>query len=101
MAAWDRALIAVAPSVWPEPLGTVAIEAASRGVAMIATAPSGMEDILGEGAGLLIPQGDVDALAQAIQSLLDDPRRRHELGRKGRERAAAFAAERPNSWPNP
>ncbi len=93
MAAWGRAMIAVAPSVWPEPLGTVAIESASRGIPTIATAPSGMEDVLGEGGGVLIAQGDVEALARALQSLIDDPRYREEIARQGQLRAAPFAAE--------
>jgi glycosyltransferase involved in cell wall biosynthesis len=39
-----------------------------------------------EGAGVLVPAGDEVALAKALVDLLDDPQRRAELGRVGRDR---------------
>lgn len=36
--------------------------------------------------GLLVPPGDPAALATAVKQLLADPRRRREMGRRGRER---------------
>jgi glycosyltransferase involved in cell wall biosynthesis len=93
IAAWDRALFGVAPSVWPEPLGTVALEGASCGKAVIATFPGGMVDVLGDGAGILVPQGDATALADAMRLLIDDPARREDIGRKARQRSVAFQAD--------
>jgi glycosyltransferase involved in cell wall biosynthesis len=93
MKAWGRALIGVAPSVWPEPLGTVTVEGIMQGLPMIATVPSGMVDVLGDGVGVLVRQGDARALAEAMRSLISDPARRAELSRAGRARAAAFEAE--------
>jgi glycosyltransferase involved in cell wall biosynthesis len=94
MEALERAMIAVFPSLWPEPFGIVAMEAASRGTATIATAPSGTVDVLGNGAGILVPQGDSRALADALSGLIGDPARRAELGRRAKARAAALTAER-------
>ena len=37
--------------------------------------------------GLLFPEGDADALARALEELLDSPERARELGRSARERA--------------
>jgi glycosyltransferase involved in cell wall biosynthesis len=93
MASWDRAMLGVVPSILPEPLGTVSIEGISRGVPVIATAPSGMSDVLGDGAGILVPHGDAGALAEAMQSLIADPKLREALSRKGRERSETFQAE--------
>ncbi len=93
MEAWRRACIGVVPSVWPEPLGTVSIEGIMQGTSMIATEPSGMVDTVGDGAGVLVPQGDPVALAEAMQALIDDPARRRELERAGKARAAQFDAE--------
>jgi len=92
-AAMDRALVLVAPSLLPEPLATVAVEGISRGLPTIATVPSGLRDVLGDDAGILVPQGNVDALAAAMQSIIDDPELRGRLRRAGPVRAERFQAE--------
>ena len=93
MEVWRRALIGVMPSVWPEPLGTVAVEGITQGVPVVATIPGGAIDVLGGAVGVLVPQGDAGALANAIQSLIDHPDRREALIRAGLEQAQAFQAE--------
>jgi glycosyltransferase involved in cell wall biosynthesis len=93
MEGWRRAMLGVVPSVWPEPLGTVSAEGISHGVPMIATVPSGMVDVVGDGVGILVPQGDVAALAEAMQSVIDDPGRREAMARAGRTRSREFQAE--------
>jgi glycosyltransferase involved in cell wall biosynthesis len=45
-----------------------------------------------EGAAVLVPPGDVDALAEAVNALLEDPQRRATMGRNGRERIAGELA---------
>src|SRR5437763_12241828 len=88
MAAWDRALLGVFPSVWPEPLGGVVYEAMSRAKAVIGTRPSGHTDLIVHGeSGLVVPAGDVDALARALQALLTDAPLRERLGRAAAHRA--------------
>jgi len=42
-----------------------------------------------DGAGIVVPPGEVDAFATAILNLVDDPEMRRELGAKGREYATA------------
>jgi glycosyltransferase involved in cell wall biosynthesis len=92
--AWERALFGIAPSLLPEPLGTVVCEAMSCGRAVIGTAHGGHPDIITHGVnGLLIPPGDSVALANAMQSLLEDPARRHRLGTAARAVGRRFAAE--------
>jgi glycosyltransferase involved in cell wall biosynthesis len=93
MAAWSRAMVGVAPSVWPEPLGTVTVEGITQGTPMIATVPSGMIDVLGDGAGILVEQGDASALADALGSLIASPERRAALSAAARERAKRFEPE--------
>jgi len=92
MAAWDRALFGVMPSLWPEPFGATVAEAMNRGKPVIGTTLGGHIDMIGDSAGLLVPQGDVDALQAAMETLIRDPQRRAEYGRAGRERARSFAA---------
>jgi glycosyltransferase involved in cell wall biosynthesis len=93
MAAWDRCLFGVLPSLWAEPLGSVVYEGMSRGKAVIGTTPGGHTDMIVDGeTGFLVPAGEVDALAAAMQRLIDDPARRETFGRAGRVRSRWFTA---------
>ncbi len=58
-----------------ESFGTVLVEALASGTPVVATRCGGPEDIVNERVGLLIPKGNVDALASAIDRVL---RRRAE-----------------------
>lgn len=61
----------VAPSLWAEPLGLVALEAIVRGVPVIASAVGGFAETVEEGvSGLLVPNGDIPALAGAMSSIV-------------------------------
>jgi glycosyltransferase involved in cell wall biosynthesis len=95
MAAWDRALLGVVPSVGAETFGNVVTEAMSRGRAVVASRLGGIVDIIEDGrSGLLVPPGDAPALGEAVQRLLDDPALRASLGAAARERVELFAAAR-------
>ncbi len=94
LAAWDRCLFGVLPSLWAEPLGSVVYEGMSRGKAVIGTTPGGHTDIIIDGeVGLLVPTGDVPALRDAMQLLLTDPALRERYGRAGRVRSKLFTAQ--------
>ncbi|CAG0927116.1 Alpha-maltose-1-phosphate synthase [Thermoflexales bacterium] len=93
MAAWDRSLFGVTPSLGAEPLGSVVYEGMSRGKAVIGTTPGGHADMIRDGeTGLLVPAGDVEALTQAMQKLLAHPEQREQMGLAARERARLFTA---------
>jgi glycosyltransferase involved in cell wall biosynthesis len=93
MAAWERALFGVIPSLWPEPLGSVVYEGMSRGKALIGTKPGGHTDmIVHEQTGLLVPQGDASALAAAMARLAGDGELRERLGQAAQVRAQQFTA---------
>jgi glycosyltransferase involved in cell wall biosynthesis len=95
LAAWDLALFGVAPSVLAEPLGNVIHEAMSRGRAVIGTTPSGHSDMIRDGrSGLLVPAGNVVALAEAMERLATNHALRDSLGRAARDDAEAFSAGR-------
>lgn len=94
MAAWERALFGVFPSVVPEALGNVVHEAMSQGRAVVGTRPGGHVDMIEEGkTGMLLPSGDVQALADAMRRLLSAPQLRERMGEAGRLRAASFTSE--------
>jgi glycosyltransferase involved in cell wall biosynthesis len=61
------------------------IEAAMAGRPIVATAVGGVPDVVGPGAGYVLPGGDVDAIAEALTALVDDRALRERLG------AAAYA----------
>lgn len=91
--AWERALFGVTPSLWPEPFGSVVHEAMSRGRAVIGTTPGGHEDMIEPGrTGLLVPGGDVAALAAAMRALIDDHELRERLGVEALLRSERFTA---------
>lgn len=77
----DRAAVCVHASPVPEPFGQVVVEAMVRGVPVVATRAGGVEEILdddehdGDGGalGLLVPPGDVAAIAAAVRQVLTMP----------------------------
>lgn len=77
-----------ATATWVETSGAVVLEAMARGVAVVGTA-SGIVPELVEDAGTVVPVDDPDALAAALQELLDHPERRGELAAAGRRRVLA------------
>jgi glycosyltransferase involved in cell wall biosynthesis len=77
----------VVPSTWQEPLALVVAEALACGVPVIATAVGGLTEMVIDGVnGLVVPPGDVDALARALDRVAGDRGFAHELRRSSRER---------------
>lgn len=84
-----RALDVLAmPSRW-EGFGLALVEGLAAGLPCVATAVDSLPGVLGD-AGLLVPPGDVAALAAALGRLLDEPELRADLARRGPERARRF-----------
>jgi glycosyltransferase involved in cell wall biosynthesis len=91
LAACERCLFGVMPSVLAEPFGAVVCEVMGRGKPVIGTAPGGHADMIVDGeSGFLVPRGDVTALAAAMRTLASDPELRKRLGAAARVRAARF-----------
>lgn len=83
------ATVAVIPSVWQEAFGLSVIEAMAAGRPVIASAVGGIPEIVEDGiTGLLVPPGDVEALADAMLDLLQDAERARSLGEAARRRVA-------------
>ena len=83
--------VAVVTSDW-EARQLFAQEALHAGVPLVTTAVGGLPDLLGD-AAVLVPAGDVDAIATAVADLLADPARRDDLRRRGTARAAQWPTE--------
>jgi len=76
-------------------------DAMALGRPIVSTAVSMIPEIL-DGCGVLVPPGDVVALAAALRRLLDAPASAAELGRRARERCHehySFAAARASLFP--
>jgi glycosyltransferase involved in cell wall biosynthesis len=83
------ATVFVLPS-YVEGMPMALLEAMSWGLPVIATPVGGVPEIVThEVNGLLVPPGDVEALAAAIVRLMSDPQLRERLGRAARDTVAA------------
>jgi phosphatidylinositol alpha-1,6-mannosyltransferase len=73
-----------------EGFGIVFLEAAATERPVVAARAGGIPDAVAHGiTGVLVPAGDAPALGAELATLLGDPARRAELGRRGRERVLA------------
>jgi glycosyltransferase involved in cell wall biosynthesis len=93
---FDSAWVQIVPSIWVEAQGSVATEAMIRGTAIVASRIGGLAEIVQHGrTGLLVPPGDVDALAEALKQILQNRELAEQMGQAGREYALAhFNRER-------
>lgn len=81
----------VVPSVWSDPCPTVVLEAMAAGRPVVAAASGGIVDMVLDGVtGVLVPPGDVPALARGIELVLSDPHCSRAFGVAGRNRAREF-----------
>jgi glycosyltransferase involved in cell wall biosynthesis len=84
---YRAAAVSVIPSL-EEGFGIPAAEAMGCEVPVVASDAGGLPEVVEDGVtGLVVPRGDADALARAIQTLLTDPERRRVMGQAGRARA--------------
>lgn len=69
-----------------EGLPTVALEAAAAGKPVVTTNATGAVDaVLNRRTGIIVPVGDADALREALETLLTNPKLRTQMGLAGQE----------------
>jgi glycosyltransferase involved in cell wall biosynthesis len=84
---YAEAELAAVPSLY-EGFSLPAVEAMACGVPIVATTGGALPEVVGRDGetGLLVPPGDVSALALALGRALDDPGLRARIGAAGRAR---------------
>ncbi|MGK9148865.1 glycosyltransferase family 4 protein [Plantibacter flavus] len=98
-AAFHAADIVVFPSVLSasgdqDGLPVALLDALAAGTTIIASALPGLDEAVVDGeSGILVPSGDVDALAEAMQRVLGDASLRTELASNARLRAQDYSIE--------
>jgi alpha-1,3-rhamnosyl/mannosyltransferase len=88
-ALYRRALVCCLPSLY-EGFGLPALEAMARACPVIVPRGGALEEVVGD-AGALIDTPAVDAVAEAIAAVQDDPELRDDLAARGPARAATFS----------
>ncbi len=84
-----HATVFACPSIY-EPLGIVNLEAMACGTAVVGTRTGGIPEVVADGeTGLLVPVGEPEPLADALNVLLRDPDRAEAMGQAGRKRAVS------------
>jgi glycosyltransferase involved in cell wall biosynthesis len=88
---------------WVEGMPRAAIEGMANGVPLVVSTAGALPEIVGP-AGLIVPEENVDAIAEALQRLHDTPAERERLSAEGRRRAlgeytdAAIAEKTLRFW---
>jgi glycosyltransferase involved in cell wall biosynthesis len=88
-AAFERAAIAVVPSIVSESFGRTALEAHAGGAALISSGTGGLPEVSGS-AAIYLPEVTAAAIASALNRLIDAPQQRAQLARD----AAAWVRQR-------
>ncbi|WP_018995350.1 glycosyltransferase family 4 protein [Thioalkalivibrio sp. ALJ2] len=93
---YAQAHVVTLPSYYGEGLPKTLIEAAACGRPIVTTDHPGCRDAIEDGeTGVLVPVRDAQALADALQALVEDPQWRQAMGRAGRALAEReFAIEK-------
>lgn len=88
---YAEADVLVFPASWEEPWGLVPLEAMAVGTPVVATGRGGSAEYLEhERNCLIVPSGDVPALAAAVGRLADEPGLRERLREQGLETAKRY-----------
>ena len=70
-----------------EGLGVAALQAGAAGIPVVGARAGGIPEVVEDGeTGLLCPPSDADALAAAIEQLIDDPKTARAMGQRARAR---------------
>lgn len=91
---YNQADIVVVPSIQPDPLPTVVLEAMQAGCVVLASDHGGPREMIVHGVtGLLVPPRDVESLAVAVLKVVDDRILRQTLSENAQHRIRTHFSE--------
>lgn len=91
---YEQVDVVVAPSLWHEPFGRIAIEPLAYGIPVIASRRGGLAEVVLDGVtGILVDPDDGDSLGRAINRFAKEPELAARLGRNCRSRLADFSQD--------
>ncbi len=78
--------VCIAPSLWPEAFGIVALEAMACGIPVIASKTGGLGEIFTDGKeGFYVEPGDIKGLAETMNRFIAHPELKKQMGAHGRK----------------
>ncbi|MDT3687813.1 MAG: glycosyltransferase family 4 protein [Pseudorhodoplanes sp.] len=87
---WYRRILIYAFTSRNEGFGLTLLEAMASANALVAARAGAAEKVVRDGdTGILVPTGDADALAKALEPLMREPAQAAAMGRRARERVVA------------
>ena len=81
---YAESAVAIVPSLY-EGFGLPAVEAMAAGIPLVSSDGGALAEVVADG-GLVLPAGDIDALAASLERVLSDPTLAKTLGERGRQR---------------
>lgn len=95
---WHGVDAFVAPSrsspTWVEPTGSLVLEAMAWGIVPVVSRSGALPDVVGD-AGMVIDEGDRDALSRALTRIIEDPDRTAQMGTVARRRVLEHYGDGP------
>jgi glycosyltransferase involved in cell wall biosynthesis len=95
---WPEIDVLIAPSrvtsSWVEPTGSVVLDGMAHAVPAVVSNSGALPDVVA-GAGMIIEEGDREALSRALQGLVSTPARCRVLGNAARQRVVEHYGDGP------
>jgi glycosyltransferase involved in cell wall biosynthesis len=76
------------PNTEAEGFGLALVEALGASLPVVTTGLGGAAEVVDDSCGVSVPANDPRAVAKALHLLIEDPVRRAQMGKAGRQRAA-------------